>query len=309
MTDNKAIKFHILSKLKRSELENSYITLQKENSQLKKAIERQFNETNRLRCQLFEVLSVLNCKKLLRPAVPVNEKEKNLQLYIQLLNEKVSVLTHQLLNHSRFHTEVHKCFRSTTQNIHPCIVSPDMKNSINKQINELLNPKIGDTAMDYNDEKGIIQQHYQDEDGGFDFIREDEKKSDTNSEVAKVADNIDIIRLKMLIKRLTLQNAALSLHVDSADKETATLRKELDEIRIEFELSKQVNLEKQKYSSSQTLVVELTALRQRNKILQEEIREIQEEKEALKVANQKLLEELSDINEKVNLTLNLDKDI
>lgn len=42
-----AIKFHVLSKLKRSELENSYITLQKENSQLKKTIEKQFTETNR----------------------------------------------------------------------------------------------------------------------------------------------------------------------------------------------------------------------------------------------------------------------
>lgn len=66
------------------------------------------------------------------------------------------------------------------------------------------------------------------------MIGEDENKGDTNSEVAKVADNIDIIRLKILIKRLTLQNAALSLHADSADKEIATLRKELDELQTEF---------------------------------------------------------------------------
>ena len=58
--------------------------------------------------------------------------------------------------------------------------------------------------------------------------------SETNNEVVRVADNIDIIRLKILIKRLTVQNATLSHHVDSADKETAALRKELDELQAEF---------------------------------------------------------------------------
>ncbi|RZF35049.1 hypothetical protein LSTR_LSTR009641 [Laodelphax striatellus] len=271
-----------LKQLSREELEIAFYNIHTKNECLSKALKDNVKQIKRLNKIVKK--NEEDRRRCLSPTKQLYEDRiSQLEQANTFLQDKVLVLRHQLQSHSRLHAKAHRNSSHISRSIHSTKTSQTHLSQLPIPNSENIN----------RDEKQDSK-----EDLNVDLVENDDRISQLQNELdqnpsdaAKVAENIELIRLRRLVKRQASQLSTLNAHLEVADKELDQLRSNYNEASLENDsVLRQLMTEKQRLREVQNELIELGNLKQDIKILQEQVRDLQSERSLLRSNNDKLLE-------------------
>ncbi|XP_075217032.1 uncharacterized protein LOC142322162 [Lycorma delicatula] len=293
---------NVVVKLPRKDLEDRYLKLNEENLFLKKSINEQEKELRRLQIQFNK----------LEPSrtgnhSPVNQyyesRVKKLEQIKKCLEGKVEVLKQQLQTHSKLHAKVHRHIINSPSSFsnriqsqgHPSsspfpmvadyeqrLIVSDREDNMRKSQKDF--PFVEQSFVDQ--VEAIELEHFSDNEP----LEECQKTVDSEGDRNKVVENIELIRFKRLIKRQSAQLTAMTAHSEAAEKEMQLLRKDYEKLISDYEnISKVLNFERQKIQTMLKETTQISSLKQDIRMLEEQVRDLKQERLQLKDHNDKLL--------------------
>ncbi|KAK6630536.1 hypothetical protein RUM43_014521 [Polyplax serrata] len=228
---NERIDHQIIVKLSRCELEDRFLRLVDEKTDLKKLVNCQEEKIKRLGTKLLRLISE---KKSRRKNLDLSKETEELNLRIielehenYTLRDRNTVLKQQLANHTRHivthpsllrsnHTSPIMSVRQSATNQNEIIYESEMKNSATEA--QLENAQLH--IKELNEE--IKSLHCK-----IDFLQQDIERNSLDSRKTKVTENIELIRLQRSLKQQSIQIAALQAQVKSAKINQRMLKEEL----------------------------------------------------------------------------------
>ncbi|KAK6624925.1 hypothetical protein RUM44_011789 [Polyplax serrata] len=225
------IDHQIIVKLSRCELEDRFLRLVDEKTDLKKLVNCQEEKIKRLGTKLLRLISE---KKSRRKNLDLSKETEELNLRIielehenYTLRDRNTVLKQQLANHTRHivthpsllrsnHTSPIMSVRQSATNQNEIIYESEMKNSATEA--QLENAQLH--IKELNEE--IKSLHCK-----IDFLQQDIERNSLDSRKTKVTENIELIRLQRSLKQQSIQIAALQAQVKSAKINQRMLKEEL----------------------------------------------------------------------------------
>ncbi|XP_022198162.2 uncharacterized protein LOC111055280 isoform X2 [Nilaparvata lugens] len=281
-----------LKQLSREELEIEFYNLHTKNECLSKALKDNVKQIKRLNRTIKK--NEEDRRRCLSPTKQLYEDRiSQLEQSNHFLQDKVLVLRHQLQSHSRLHAKAHRNSSHHSRSI----------NSTKTSQTHLSHLPIPESENLNQDEKNDLNEGL-----NVDLVENDNRILQLQSELdenpgdaARVAENIELIRLRRLVKRQSAQLATLNAHLEVSDKELEQLRTSYDQASLENDqVLKQLMNEKQRIRVMQTELIELGNFKQDIKILQEQVRDLLSERSLLRSNNDKLLEIASGKTEEDN---------
>ncbi|XP_067004165.2 X-linked retinitis pigmentosa GTPase regulator-interacting protein 1 [Anabrus simplex] len=314
---------HAISKLERYDLEDRFLQIQEENIRLKKQCHQQEDKYKRLAAKLLRLASdrkqrlpTAEQRRDLNTEDVITEQEVRIRELEQLnsnLQDRLVVLKQQLASHSRVHNAAHCGPRSVSRSPSRQRGSGLLSNSDLYRV--VPSGESGTLPCDDNAELRaaqeqekrlmaeitVLRQQMQEMEQEIRLLREQAARHGAEQEEElvndameekrqKVAENVEMIRMKRLCKQQATQLLAQKAHKQAVEHELAQLKQSFELIQKENDdLHEQVLQERKKVAEYQQEVSSLLSYKETVKELREEILDNQREKATLKQHNQQLL--------------------
>ncbi|XP_046662309.1 myosin-11-like isoform X3 [Homalodisca vitripennis] len=301
----------VVSKMNRKELEDKYIVYADENLNLKKRIREHERQIQRLQTAMArqDNLEKKGGAKLPPSMQLENARVENLEMQNKNLQAKVKVLKQQLMNHSFIHTKENKIAENKEKNYKNPEYFRDVGQTQSARDSKHRYNSPSPSARDLNNVSALKERIAMLEnmletqkDKYKTRIAQLEKEvaamgksgnnlnEELNEHSRKVSDNVEIIKLRRDGKKL-------SKDIDILNDQNDALRKELEELKVALkkanesvaELERILEREREKARDAESNLSKSMSNTETIRALQEEIRDLKNERKELKEANEQLL--------------------
>ncbi|XP_014259858.1 uncharacterized protein LOC106672726 isoform X1 [Cimex lectularius] len=271
-----------VSKMTRTELEGAYCEIVNENLILKRTVQNQSKEIKRLEI-LFGNANTNHKDRYSATPTLEDIRFKDIQARNKYLMDKVSVLTHQLLQQSRFHAQAHKCLKKSPSKA--CYKkNPPSEGIENERIDHQESEK-EETIHSISENSETEDDSTSRDVSSYSSIASD--RSGLTNTFDHLMNNVDNLRWKIFLRQ---NNEEKEMLVATAEGEINALRKTIQMLNEDYDdICAQLNEAHIKCSELQTELLELNSLKKSYKMLEEKLKDIKEEREMLREVNNKLL--------------------